>query len=239
MEYGLQMYSVRDVANDDLIGTIGKIGSIGYKLLEFAGFFGNSAETVKKAMDGAGVRACSTHTGIKLVDEDFDGVVAYHKTIGCEYLIEPGTDLSSQDRIDAFIEKVNYYQPLLEQEGITLGYHNHFQEFLPNPDGSLIYENILNRTSMKLEIDTFWVFNAGQDPLKMMEDLKDRLIFVHIKDGMEDGKGTPLGRGKAPVAAVYKKARAMGIPMIVESESFTPDGPTEAKICYEYLRSQE
>ena len=31
----------------------------------------------------------------------------------------------------------------------------------------------------------------------------------------------------------------MGIPMIVESETLSPDGLTEAKICYDYLVAQE
>ena len=73
----------------------------------------------------------------------------------------------------------------------------------------------------------------------MMEQLKDRLHFIHIKDGYADRRGEPLGRGTAPVKAVYEKAKAMGIPMIVESETLTPDGLTEAKICFDYLKAQE
>ena len=35
------------------------------------------------------------------------------------------------------------------------------------------------------------------------------------------------------------KALAMKLPIIVESETQTPDGPTEARICMDYLRSLE
>ena len=51
MEYGLQMYSVRDFTEKDLLGTLKKVAEIGYKYIEFAGFFGNSAEDVKAALD--------------------------------------------------------------------------------------------------------------------------------------------------------------------------------------------
>ena len=51
--------------------------------------------------------------------------------------------------------------------------------------------------------------------------------------------GTPLGMGTAPVAEVYAKAVEMGLPMVVESETLTPDGITEAQICIDYLKSQE
>ena len=50
MEYGLQMYSVRDFTEKDLLGTLKKVAEIGYKYIEFAGFFGNSAEDVKAAV---------------------------------------------------------------------------------------------------------------------------------------------------------------------------------------------
>ena len=101
------------------------------------------------------------------------------------------------------------------------------------------------RTDIKFELDTFWTFNAGYDPCEMMEKLADRLIAIHIKDGFKSeavgakAHGMPLGMGEAPVPAVYAKALAMKLPIIVESETQTPDGPTEARICMDYLRSLE
>ena len=39
--------------------------------------------------------------------------------------------------------------------------------------------------------------------------------------------------------AVIAKATEMGIPMVVESESLTPDGVSEVTACFEYLMSLE
>ena len=47
MDYGLQLYSVRDMTDKDLDGTLKKVAEIGYRYVEFAGFFGHSAEQVK------------------------------------------------------------------------------------------------------------------------------------------------------------------------------------------------
>ena len=128
---------------------------------------------------------------------------------------------------------------MLAAEGIKLCYHNHSHEFFPNEDGQIIYDELVSRTNMGLEIDTFWAFAGGKDPIAMMEALKDRLHFIHIKDGLADKTGKPLGMGEAPCAAVYVKAKEMGIPMVVESETLQPDGLTEAKICYDFLIAQE
>lgn len=239
MEYGLQLFSVRDITKDDLDGALRQVAEMGYKNVEFAGFFGYSAEEVKAMLDKYGLKVSGTHTGWQEVAEHFEETVAYHKTIGNKNIIVPGCDLSSQEKLDAFIEMANEFQPKLAAEGINFGYHNHAHEFRPNEDGSMIHDQLVYRTNLDLEIDTYWAYVGMKNPVALMERLKDRLKVIHIKDGFEDGKGKPLGMGTAPVADVYAKAVEMGIPMVVESETLTPDGVTEAKICIDYLKSLE
>ena len=239
MEYGLQMYSVRDITKEDLPGAIAKVAQMGYKLIEFAGFFGHSAEEVNKMLSDNGVTVSGTHTGLGELLTDYEGTIAFHKAIKNPIYIIPGHDLSTKEKVDQFIEDVNRLQPMLKAEGIEMGFHNHSREFLPNEDGIIFYDELVSRTSLLLEIDTFWAYAADKDPIALMEQYKDRLRFIHIKDGYQNGEGKPLGQGTAPVADVYKKAVELGIPMVVESETLTPDGLTEAKICYDHLKSQE
>ena len=239
MEYGIQMYSVRDITKDDLRGALKRIADIGYRWVEFAGFFGHSAREVRGWLEEYGLKVSGTHTGLKELDEDFDATVQYHKTLGNRHYIIPGHDLSDQKKLDAFIEKVNAYAPVLAKEGIQLGYHNHSHEFQPNRDGSMIHDQLVYRTNLNIEIDTYWAYVGMGHPIELMERLKDRIHVIHIKDGDAAGNGTPLGMGTAPVADVYKKSIEMNIPMVVESETCKPDGMTEARICIEYLRSLE
>ena len=239
MEYGLQMYSVRDITQNDLPGAIAKVAQLGYKLIEFAGFFGHSAEEVNQMLADNGVVISGTHTGLGELLNDYEGTLAFHKAIKNPFYIIPGHDLSTKEKLDQFIDDVNRLQPMLKAEGIEMGFHNHSGEFLPNKDGIIVYDELVARTGLRLEIDTFWAYAAGKDPVALMEQLKDRLRFIHIKDGFQNGEGKPLGQGTAPVAAVYAKAIELGVPMVVESETLTPDGLTEAKICFEYLKGQE
>ena len=239
MEYGIQMYSVRDLAKEDLFEALKEVAALGYKKVEFAGFFGKSAEEVKAKTEELGLTISGTHSGFSDLLEDYEGTVKYHQALGNTEYIIPSADLSTKEKLDRFIEDVNRIQTKLEEEGIHLSYHNHAHEFVPMEDGTVIYDELVNRTALGLEIDTYWAFVGGRDPLAMMEKLKDRLRFIHIKDGLKDGKGKPLGLGEAPVKAVYKKARELGIPMIVESETLDPDGITEARICMSYLELLE
>ena len=43
VEYGLQMYSLRDITGTDLKGALKLVAQMGYKYIEFAGFFGHPA----------------------------------------------------------------------------------------------------------------------------------------------------------------------------------------------------
>ena len=240
MKYGLQMYSVRDTAQNDLLGALEQVSKLGYHYAEFAGFFGIPAEQVKAKLDECGMEVSSTHTGWQeLKDDVIAETIRYHKTIGNKFIIIPGADLSDQAKLDEFIELVNKAQKTLAAEGIKLGYHNHAHEFKPNADGSRIWEQLEERTRLDLEIDTYWAFVGGRDPLEMMERLKDRVHIIHIKDGMADGHGTPLGLGQAPAAAVYRKAVELGDRLIVESETYQPSGLEEARICMDFLKAQE
>ncbi|MBR5258216.1 MAG: sugar phosphate isomerase/epimerase, partial [Clostridia bacterium] len=79
MEYGLQMYSVRDITGRDLKGALKQVADIGYRYVEFAGFFGNQAADVKRWLDEFGLIASGTHTGIDPLLNDYEGTVRYHK----------------------------------------------------------------------------------------------------------------------------------------------------------------
>jgi sugar phosphate isomerase/epimerase len=43
MEYGLQLFSVRDITGNDLEGALKAVAELGYSSVEYAGFFGHSA----------------------------------------------------------------------------------------------------------------------------------------------------------------------------------------------------
>ena len=240
MKYGIQLYSVRDNTPRDMEGTLRALSEMGYGMVEFAGFFGHSAETVKGWLDKYNLTASGTHTGWEALRDDFDGTVAYHKTIGCDTIIVPGANLSTQERLDDLIAFMSDAAAKLAKEGITLAYHNHSHEFLPTSYGQITHTEMQNRMNgVKFEIDTYWAYHAGIDPVEIMNKLygEGRLPVIHIKDGLANGAGKPLGMGTAPVKAVWETAKKMGIPMVVESETLTPDGLTEAKICIDYLKS--
>ena len=236
--FGIQLYSVRDAMALDMAGTLQNIAELGYKYVEFAGFFGYSATEVKEMLDDTGLMISGTHSPwTDLRPSKIRETIAYHKTIGNPDYIVPGADLSTLEKIEEFCAVMNYAQPILAAEGIKLGYHNHSREFKVMPWGSTIHGELERRTEVDFEIDTFWAFNAGIDPIQVLERLKNRVHVIHLKDGFASGEGIPLGQGEAPVKAVVDYATKNNLTMVVESETLTPSGLDEASACIEFLKT--
>lgn len=244
MKYGLQLYSVRDVAKENFEETLKMVAENGYALAESAGFFGHTAEEVKEMLKKYDLTLCSTHTGLGALRDDLAGQIAFHKAIGCENVIIPRGTTQTKAELDDFITWINENQPIIEKEGLKLHYHNHSEEFLPNEDGQVAFYELANRTNILFEVDTFWAYNAGADVLSVLETYQDRIQFIHLKDGITQNHSDPesyaigktLGDGNAPVREVRKKALTLGFTMVVESETLRPSGPVEATRCIEFLK---
>ena len=239
MEYGLQLYSVRDFTAKDLDATLKQVAEIGYRYVEFAGFFGHSAEQVKAMLKEYDLIVSGTHSGFGDLDEDFAAAVKYHQTIGNTNYIVPGAPWKTAAELSETIEKMNKYGPMLAAEGIKLAYHNHDGEFRPNDDGLIAHEEMERRTDIDFQIDTYWAYVASRDPVELITRLKDRVHVIHLKDGLQDGRGFALGEGTAPVVEVRAKAVELGMHMVVESETLQPDGISEVTRCMNFLRSLE
>ncbi len=237
MKYGIQMYSLRDSTDKDLDGSLKAVADMGYKLVEFAGFFGHSAEEVRAMLDKYDLEIVATHSDWVDLKTNFADTVKYHKILGNKRYVIPGAALETREKLDDFIAFVNEVQPKLKAEGIELGYHNHAFEFEPTAEGYHIHRELQEKTDLFFELDTYWTFVAKLDPVKELERLGNRVKMIHLKDGLEDGTGLSLGSGKAPVAAVKAKAVEMGIDIVVESEGCDPTGKEEVQRCIDYLKT--
>ena len=78
MKYGLQLFSVRDVTEKDLEGALKAVAEMGYSFVEFAGFFGHSAEEVKGWLDKYGLTAPQVGKILSKLYPSWDGTLYRH-----------------------------------------------------------------------------------------------------------------------------------------------------------------
>ena len=69
---GLQLYTLRSMMEKSVTDTLKLVASVGYKELEFAGFYDNDPKDVKALMDELGLTAPSSHVLLKFMSTDAD-----------------------------------------------------------------------------------------------------------------------------------------------------------------------
>ncbi len=185
---GIQLFSLRYDMKEDMDATLAKVKEAGYDYVEFAGYFGKSAEEVKALLDKHGLTCISVHqTHDVFLGEEAQANVDFLKTIGAKYCCIPWMPVQKMATKDGFAqlcEEAKKVGKLLKDNGIQLGYHNHDFEFL-ELEGEFIFDKLYSTVPQDLlttEIDTCWVKYAGQDPAEYIRKYTGRVSIVHLKD---------------------------------------------------------
>ena len=184
---GLQLYTVRDELSRDFVGTLETVKKLGYEGVEFAGNYGGlAAADLKKLCAELGLEILSTHCSFENFEKDFEGSLAYHKELGVRYLAIPWMPADKCPGKPGFESMRGLFcdmQKALAAEGIQLLYHNHDFEFIPHPDGGLVYDRLIESVpGLNPEFDVCWVTYSGNDPVAYLNKFAGRVDVVHLKD---------------------------------------------------------
>ena len=89
---------------------------------------------------------------------------------------------------------------MFEDNGLTLGYHNHSFEFNKLPSGKMPIECILDHNeNLKFEIDLGWTVAGKQDPLIWIKKYANRIIACHLKDFYSKDKDLQDYKEQSPI----------------------------------------
>jgi sugar phosphate isomerase/epimerase len=196
---GVQLYTVRDAMKKDFAGTIAKVASIGYKVVEFAGYFDHSPAEVRSLVDKNGLTAPSCHVGYDDVEKKLSEVIDAAHTIGHNFIVCPWVDEKLRKSPGGWKQVAAAFNKAGEstkKADIQFGYHNHTFEFVPdsNLGGKLPYDFLLENTDpglVKFEMDLCWISVTGNDPVSYFQRFPGRFPLVHVKDVKELPKVAP------------------------------------------------
>lgn len=226
---GIQLYMVLKAYQDDPLGTLKTLKSIGYTEIE--AIITTTAKTLREQLDSTGLRAPSLHfDGI-----GFDpGIEAAH-TLGSQYIVssmlpsimqkelaatgknapEPAYSLDDAKRT---AEYANRLGEKAKKAGLQYAYHNHHLEFTDVGGGQTFYDVLLKETDHALvhfELDCGWVHAGGKNPADYFKANPGRIPLMHAKDflagGGKDYPGAELGRGTIDYKPVMAAADAAGL----------------------------
>ncbi|GGF39550.1 sugar phosphate isomerase [Subtercola lobariae] len=235
----VQLYSLAKEFSADMAGSLDKLAAIGLKNVEAFDFV-RRPQDIRDALDAAGLSSPTGHAPL-LSDELWtpDGAIP---TPAPEIVFEAAAAIGMTTVIDPFVaperwlsvegvtdiaERLNRLADLAAGFGLSVGYHNHAQEFLRNFDGQTAYERFVELTDERvaIELDLYWALVGAQDVVGLVSRLGDRLVAVHVKDGIapavnpfdpdagEFGSASPdqrrPGEGDVPLAAALRAGTAV------------------------------
>lgn len=248
---GLQLYTLRDTIGKDPKGVLQKVASFGYKELETYGYadgqiFGMDFTEFNKYVKGLGMKVVSGHYGLDKIKGDiWQKAVDDAKKNGQNYMVVPyiaDTERKSIDDYKKICADLNAAGEVCNKHGIRFGYHNHAFEF-ETLDGQIPFDVMLKELDPKkvsMEMDIFWVVNAGKDPVKYFTDYPGRFEQWHVKDMDKNDKNrnADIGTGSIDYKPIFAAAKLSGMKhWYVEQESYPGDPIDSVAASAKFLKS--
>ena len=214
---GLQLYSVREDAARDLAGVLKAIAKMGYDGVEFAGYYGHDAKTVKQMCDDVGLPVCGGHLGLDtLLGDKFEETVAFQQTLNNKFLIVPGLPKERRDSREAWLQTaktMNEIAARLRPLGLRTGYHNHTVEFEPfEPGGELPWDTFFGNTDQDvvMQFDTGNALHGGAESLPFLQRYPGRATTVHLKPHSATNPQALIGEDDIPWSELFAVCESTG-----------------------------
>lgn len=213
-QLAVQLYSVRDdVARDGLDAVLDRIAAAGYVGVETAGLYDLAPSAFATKLADRGLRLASAHVGPLDDLEQLRVALDAHQVAGAPRAVIPAIwpdGFTDAGAVAKSAERVNRAAEVAREQGIALGYHNHFWE-IPALDGRSALERFYDALDPPVfaEVDIYWAQTGGTDPAALVARLGERVQLLHVKDGPADTPEramTAVGAGRVDVAGVIAAA---------------------------------
>jgi sugar phosphate isomerase/epimerase len=215
----VQLYSLRDVAGDDLPGTLERVASAGFLGVEYASLHDHAPATVRRWAEDLGLAGVGIHRRMPPGGEG-ERVLDEAAELGVGTVIVPWVEpdrFATDEAIATLADELARAQAQAASRGIRLGYHNH--EFEPAArvrDGTTGLDRLFELAGPDLvaEVDIYWATVGGEDPAALVRRLGSRVRSLHVKDGPadpadRDAPQVAVGSGRVDVMGAIEAAAAV------------------------------
>jgi sugar phosphate isomerase/epimerase len=238
---GIQLYTVRTLMARDFDGTLAALAGIGYREVEFAGYFGRTPPQVHDALGRSGLASPSTHIALPADDAAWQRTLDDANAIGHRWVTIAWLDAPMRRTPDDWVriaERFNHLGTLANKARLRFAYHNHDFEFARIGDDTL-FDTLLARTEpalVDLEMDIYWVVRGGADPRAIIREHPGRFPLLHLKDAgaAPERRMVDVGAGTIDFPAILAADRATLKHAFVEHDQ-PADPLASARASYSYL----
>ncbi len=188
MKIGLQLYTVRRAANNDLFSTLKAAAELGYLTFEYsyAPFSKENAQIINQAAQQFAISLSAIQARLVILEERFKEITQFLQATSC-----PAANISvmpqeyqrgSTYMLSQMLKRIDKLALRYADYGIVLNYHHHDFEFV-GKKGSRQIDFILDKLqNANLIIDTYWVTKGGEYVPHLLEKAKGKVYGLHLRD---------------------------------------------------------
>lgn len=209
---GLQLYSVRTEMEKDVAKTIESVAKIGYKGVEFAGYYNKKAPELRKILDDNGIVCCGSHSPLETIQpENLEATIEFNKTLGNKFVIVPYMDPKTKEGWLKMVKLFNEQSVKLKAAGLRLGYHAHSHDF-KKIDGVSCWDIFFGGTNkdVVMQLDTSNCMDGGADPVAILKKYSKRAATIHLKE-WGGAPNAVIGEGKVNFPGVFEICEKNGV----------------------------
>ncbi len=241
---GIQLYTLRNQMREDQLRTLERIARIGYTEIEWWGEYGRTPAQLRSLLDANGLSAPAWHLDPRLLEPaQLGATLDTAATMGHKHLIVAWLPPAqrTQDGFKRIADLLNAASERAASIGVRTAYHNHDFEFLGD-DESTLWDVLVGHTDSRLvdlELDCYWAFKAGFDPIALLRNLKDRITHLHLKDSTAAPAFTQcdLGEGVIDWRTLLTTATAGRVQHVFVEHDAPADAWVTAEVGRRYMRS--
>lgn len=186
----------------------------------------------KKLLEEADLGPVALHSDLDTLEKKYAELVKDARHYEVKDIVITGMygyPYQKNEKVKELAKRLNAAGQRLAADGFHLLYHNHNVELVQVNEDQNAYDVLINETDpeyVNFELDTFWMADAGMDPLKMMKKLGPRMKLWHVTDRGIRVKKTPitpiaksdsmeLGTGNLDLESLFAHAKETGIPYCI------------------------
>ncbi len=241
---GMELYTVRGKVAADMAGTLAALAKIGYKEVEFAGYYNHAATEIHDMLKANGLTAPSAHVGIEAIETSGPQTFADANVIGHEFITVaslPRGPKATADDWKQVAARFNKAGAACKAAGFRFAFHNH-NDIVRRTGDVLPIDILMKETDPALvsyEMDIYWAVNGGADPLQLLAAYPRRFSMFHAKDSMgpPDHKMADVGAGVIDFKTIF--AHGKGVEHYFVEYDNPPDPMASAEASYKYLVNLE
>jgi len=240
---GVQLYMVRGALQQDFEGTLRDIAAIGFREVEFAGYFGRTPSGIAMAVKRWGMTAPGSHITYERLITQWTRTLDEASGAGHDFVVLPWVPEEVRKTADDWsrlAELLNRSGHAARAAGLRLAYHNQVYDFAP-VDGVTPFDRLAAATdpdALAFELDVYWCVKSGGDPIAALERYPGRFPLIHAKDAgpAPERKMMDVGSGTVDWKAVLSHKASAGIEHVFVEHDEPANPFTSAATSYRYLR---